>query len=69
MGSFPVEPIMPQEKAGPLSAMILPILISASLAPGSYFFCAFTAVAISAAAVANPSRQQGLACEPASFSG
>jgi hypothetical protein len=33
--------------------MILPILISVSLAPGSYFFYAFAAVAIIAAAAAN----------------
>jgi hypothetical protein len=46
-------PITPQEEAGPLYGMILPILISVSLAPGSYFFYAFAAVAIIAAAAAN----------------
>src|SRR6476620_4358307 len=35
--------------------MILPILISPSLAPGSYFFCAFAAVTLIAAA-ANAAR-------------
>src|ERR1700704_892546 len=33
--------------------MILPILISVSLAPISYFFCALAAVAVTAAAAAN----------------
>src|SRR5690242_6151380 len=33
--------------------MMLPILISVSLAPGSYFFCALAAVTVIAAAVAN----------------
>src|SRR6266852_4982948 len=33
--------------------MILPILISVSLAPGSYFFCALAAVAVTTAAAAN----------------
>jgi len=32
--------------------MILPTLISVSLAPGSYFFCAFAALAIIVAAAA-----------------
>jgi hypothetical protein len=36
--------------------MMLPILISVSLAPGSYFFSADAAVAVSAAAAANPAK-------------
>jgi hypothetical protein len=35
---------------------MLPILISVSLAPGSYFFSADAAVAVTAAAAANPAK-------------
>src|ERR1700732_4563891 len=47
-----VLPITPYEEAGPLYGMILPIFISVSLAPGSYFLCAFAAVIAAAAASA-----------------
>src|SRR5580698_9641251 len=45
-----VLPCMPYAEAGPLYGMILPILISVSLAPGSYFLCAAAVVAVIAAA-------------------
>jgi hypothetical protein len=35
-----VLPMVPYAEAGPLYGLVLPILISPSDAPGSYFFCA-----------------------------
>src|SRR6185369_7846673 len=43
-------PMVPYADAGPLYGMVCPILISVSVAPGSYFFCA-----IEGAASARPS--------------
>src|ERR1700722_7283180 len=40
--------------------MMLPILISVSLAPGSYFFCADAADAVSVAAAASAARARKL---------
>src|SRR3954462_14243151 len=40
--------------------MMLPILISVSLAPGSYFFCALAGVAVMAMAAAHPARAMTL---------
>ena len=45
-------PPAPYAEAGPLYGLVCPILISTSLAPGSYFFCA--SVALAAVTAAKP---------------
>jgi hypothetical protein len=47
---------------------MLPILISVSLAPGSYLFCALAVVAVIAAAAATRKKQKSPSHELASFS-
>src|SRR6478735_8206835 len=51
-----VLPITPYAEAGPLYGLVWPILISVSLAPVSYFFCAKAGTAPSAIALGMAAR-------------
>src|SRR5579871_6346484 len=56
--------MLPYADAGPLYGLVLPILISVSDAPGSYFFCASAGKASAVASTAAAGRNMGFTGRP-----